>query len=66
VYPFTAITVYPSGISGALKYPIFRVVSKSTVGSILIIFNSNLPFNEVNQMAGAATRAPERSPHGLH
>ena len=26
----------------------------------------NLPFNEVNQMAGAATRAPERSPHGLH
>jgi hypothetical protein len=46
VYPFTAITVYPSGISGALKYPIFRVVSKSTVGSILIIFNSNLPFTE--------------------
>lgn len=43
MYPFTAITVYPSGISGALKYPIFRVVSKSTVGSILIIFNSNLP-----------------------
>ena len=46
MYPFTAITVYPSGISGALKYPIFRVVSKSTVGSILIIFNSNLPFTE--------------------
>ena len=27
---------------------------------------SNLPFSVVDQMAGAATRAPERSPHGLH
>lgn len=26
----------------------------------------NLPFNEVNQMAGAARTAPERSPHGLY
>ena len=25
-----------------------------------------LPFSVVDQMAGAATRAPERSPHGLH
>nr|DAQ27592.1 MAG TPA: hypothetical protein [Caudoviricetes sp.] len=27
---------------------------------------TNLPFSVVDQMAGAATRAPERSPHGLH
>ena len=27
---------------------------------------SNLPFSVVDQTAGAAVRAPERSPHGLH
>ena len=26
----------------------------------------NLPFSVVDQTAGAAVRAPERSPHGLH
>ena len=67
MYPFTAITVYPSGISGALKYPIFRVVSKSTVGSILIIFNSNLPFSVVDQKAGTALNsARKESCNGLY
>nr|DAH37464.1 MAG TPA: hypothetical protein [Caudoviricetes sp.] len=38
------------------------------VVTVLISFHSfgKLPFSVVDQMAGAATRAPERSPHGLH
>nr|DAX22976.1 MAG TPA: hypothetical protein [Caudoviricetes sp.] len=30
------------------------------------LYLPNLPFSVVDQKAGAATRAPERSPHGLH
>ena len=34
--------------------------------TVMSIYFGNLPFSVVDQMAGAATRAPERSPHGLH
>ena len=34
--------------------------------SVILIHAFNLPFSVVDQMAGAATRAPERSQHGLH
>ena len=37
-----------------------------TVKRLPKLFLLKLPFNEVNQMAGAARTAPERSPHGLY
>ncbi len=34
--------------------------------AVMSIYSGNLPFSVVDQTAGAAVRAPERSPHGLH
>lgn len=53
-------------VFGIYIIPLFLSVPVFSDNVIICIFVSKLPFSVVDQMAGAATRAPERSPHGLH
>ena len=62
--------LYPSGITILIHW------ADQDAGDIVVlldpytlspyVYKLNLPFNEVDQMAGAARTAPERSPHGLY
>nr|DAM63869.1 MAG TPA: hypothetical protein [Caudoviricetes sp.] len=54
---------HPTHIYPILVYVNMPVILSWTMASVSVL---NLPFNEVNQMAGAARTAPERSPHGLY
>lgn len=52
--------IHKAQLEEIIEIPIL-VLTPNTLFVVL-----NLPFSVVDQMAGAATRAPERSPHGLH
>jgi hypothetical protein len=60
--------VLPFKASGIGIFTVLRPVLLPKLIPVLVVFIVlvNLPFSVVDQMAGAATRAPERSPHGLH
>lgn len=57
---------FPSGIKSVTTSTPEDILPFAISIFSMLVTLFNLPFSVVDQMAGAATRAPERSPHGLH
>ena len=63
----TIILLYLDRSTSFVRYtPPFTSDNVAINSSVRLSKWSNLLFSVVDQKAGAATRAPERSPHGLH